>query len=130
MRMVARRRIPDGMGLVYAMRLGGTPIREAVHGRLLPEAIVPRSAPDTPPFALLGGRDDAPAKAADYLRSLGATVVAAASPPMGFEIGGAQDQAATQALVDADPQIVIVGLGAPKQEMWMARHASDLPNAV
>lgn len=128
--MGARLRVPDGMGLIYASRLGGTPIHEAVHGRLLPEAIVRRTAPGTPRFALIGGREDAPQRASDYLRSIGATVVAAVSPPMGFKIGGDEDTVATRTLVDAAPQIVIVGLGAPKQEQWMARHQADLPKAV
>jgi N-acetylglucosaminyldiphosphoundecaprenol N-acetyl-beta-D-mannosaminyltransferase len=128
--MGARLRVPDGMGLIYASRLGGTPIREAVHGRLLPEEIVRRTAPDTPTIAMIGGRDDAPAKATERLRSMGANVVAAVSPPMGFEIGGPLDQEATRVLVEADPRILIVGFGAPKQETWMARHASELPHTV
>jgi N-acetylglucosaminyldiphosphoundecaprenol N-acetyl-beta-D-mannosaminyltransferase len=49
---------------------------------------------------------------------------------MGFEIGGASDAAAVAQLVEARPSILIVGLGAPKQERWMARHQADLPQAV
>ncbi len=51
---------------------------------------------------MIGGRDDAPQKATEYLRSIGANVVAAVSPPMGFEIGGPLDEEATRALVEAD----------------------------
>lgn len=128
--MGARLRVPDGMGLIYGSRLAGTPFREAVHGRLLPEAIVRATAPDTPPIAMIGGRDDAPQKATERLRSMGANVVAAVSPAMGFEIGGPQDEAATRELVEADPRILVVGFGAPKQEIWMARHQADLPRTV
>lgn len=128
--MGARLRVPDGMGLIYSSRLAGRPIRQAVHGRLLPEEIVRRTVPDTPPIALIGGRDDAPQKAAEHLRAMGATVVAAVSPPMGFEIGGPADQTATRALVEAQPRILIVGLGAPRQEKWMARHQAELPQTV
>jgi N-acetylglucosaminyldiphosphoundecaprenol N-acetyl-beta-D-mannosaminyltransferase len=101
-----------------------------VHGRLLPEEIVRRTAPDTPPIALLGGRGDAADKAAGHLRAMGANVVAAISPPMGFEIGGPADEAATHALVEARPRVLIVGFGAPKQERWMARHQAELPQTV
>ena len=128
--MGARLRVPDGMGLIYSSRLAGRPIREAVHGRLLPEEIVRRTAPDTPRIAMIGGRDDAPQKASQHLRAMGATVVAAVSPPMGFEVGGPEDDEATRVLVEADPNILIVGFGAPKQERWMARHQADLPRAV
>lgn len=126
----ARLRVPDGMGIVYGSWLAGTPFRGAVTGRLLPEAIALRTRADPVPVALIGGRGDAPVKAAARLNRMGARVVAAVSPPMGFEIGGEADQAAVAQLVGAEPRIVYVGLGAPKQETWMARHQAELPGAV
>ncbi len=65
--MDARLRIPDGMGVVYGSHITGTPFRGTVTGRLLPEAIIERSKPDVPTMALIGGREDAPAKAAARL---------------------------------------------------------------
>jgi N-acetylglucosaminyldiphosphoundecaprenol N-acetyl-beta-D-mannosaminyltransferase len=126
----ARLRLPDGMGLIYGSHLAGRPLIGPVHGRLLPEAIVRATAPDSPPLAMIGGRDDAPQRASERLRALGGNVVAAVRPPMGFEIGGAADQEATRTLVEADPRVLIVSLGAPKQERWMVRHAADLPRTV
>lgn len=126
----ARLRVPDGMALIYGTRLAGTPFKGRVTGRLLPEALIRRSAPETPPIALVGGRGDAPQKAAARLEGLGGTVVAAVSPPMGFEIGGAADEATVAELVAVRPRILIVGMGAPKQEAWMARHQVDLPETV
>ncbi|HEY8136165.1 MAG TPA: WecB/TagA/CpsF family glycosyltransferase, partial [Candidatus Limnocylindrales bacterium] len=125
----ARLRLPDGMGLIYGMRLRGRRLKGAVHGRLLPEAIV-RTAGDSVAIAMIGGRDDAPARATERLTELGGKVVAAVSPPMGFEIGGAADEEATRGLVAAEPRVVIVGFGAPKQERWMARHAAEFPHTV
>lgn len=126
----ARLRLPDGMGLIYGMRLRGHRLRGAVHGRLLPEAIVRATAPDSPPLAMIGGRDDAPQKASERLTALGGNVVAAVNPPMGFEIGGPADVEATRTLVAAAPRVLIVGFGAPRQERWMARHAAEFPNTV
>lgn len=128
--MGARLRVPDGMGLIYGSRLAGTPFRGSVTGRLLPEAIVRASEDDPIPIALVGGRDDAPQKATERLQSLGGRVVAAVSPPMGFEVGGADDAAVMAILREANPRIVFVSLGAPKQETWMARHAHEVPNSV
>lgn len=128
--MGARLRVPDGMGLIYGSRLAGTPFRGAVIGRLLPEAIVRTTDGDPIPMAMIGGRDDAPEKASAHLNSLGGNVVAAVSPRMGFAIGGDEDIAAIARLKEANPRIVLVGFGAPKQETWMARHQSDLPQAV
>jgi N-acetylglucosaminyldiphosphoundecaprenol N-acetyl-beta-D-mannosaminyltransferase len=49
---------------------------------------------------------------------------------MGFEIGGEADEAAVRLLAEADPQVLFVGLGSPKQDHWMARHAAELPRTV
>ena len=128
--MGARLRVPDGMGLIYGSRLAGKPFRGTVTGRLLPEAIVRESRDDPIRIALVGGREDAPQKAAAHLESLGGLIVAAVSPPMGFALGSDEDAAAVATLREAAPRIVFVGFGAPKQETWMARHAHELPNAV
>jgi exopolysaccharide biosynthesis WecB/TagA/CpsF family protein len=128
--MGARLRVPDGMGLIYGARLAGTPFRGAVTGRLLPEAIVKATADDPIPMAIIGGREDAPQKAAEYLEKLGGKVVAAVGPPMGFVIGSPEDQEIVGRFVEAQPRIILVGFGAPRQEMWMARHAEALPQAV
>ena len=69
--MGARLRIPDGMGLIYGSRLAGKPFRGSVTGRLLPEAIVRASRDDPIAMALIGGRDDAPQKAAAHLNVAG-----------------------------------------------------------
>lgn len=128
--MGARLRIPDGMGLIYGSRLGGTPFRGAVTGRLLPEAIVNATKSDPLPIAIIGGRGDAPAKAAERLNSMGGNVVVAVGPRMGFAIGGDEDMAIVAQFKQAQPRIVLVGFGAPRQETWMARHQSDLPQSV
>ena len=126
----ARLRVPDGMGVVYGSWICGTPFRGAVTGRLLPAAIARATAADPLPVALIGGRGEAPATAAAQLNEMGARVVASVSPAMGFAIGGAEDIAAVTKLISAEPRIVYVGLGAPKQEAWMARHQAQLPQAV
>lgn len=126
--MGARMRVPDGMGIVYGAYLAGHRLRGSVTGRLLPEAIARK--PGSPTVGLLGGSPGASERAAEHLRRTGATVVAAASPPMGFAIGDADDEAAIATLRQADPAILFVGLGSPKQDRWMAHHAAALPRAV
>jgi N-acetylglucosaminyldiphosphoundecaprenol N-acetyl-beta-D-mannosaminyltransferase len=128
--MGARLRVPDGMGLIYASKLRGKPFRGAVTGRLLPEAIVRKTLDNPLRIAMIGGRDDAPERATEKLNEMGGKVVAAVSPPIGFEIGGPVDREATAKLVAGDPQIVLVGFGAPKQETWMQRHQAEMPGAV
>jgi N-acetylglucosaminyldiphosphoundecaprenol N-acetyl-beta-D-mannosaminyltransferase len=126
--MGARLRVPDGMGVVYGARLAGRRLRGSVTGRFLPEAIARH--PEAPALGLLGGAAGAAPLAADRLRRAGAQVVAAVAPPMGFDIGDAEDVAAVRAILEADPAILFVGLGSPKQDRWMERHSPDLPRTV
>jgi N-acetylglucosaminyldiphosphoundecaprenol N-acetyl-beta-D-mannosaminyltransferase len=121
-------RLPDGMGVVYGARLAGIPLRGSITGRLLPAALA--AHPARLRLALLGGLPGATEPAAERLRGLGGDVRAATSPPMGFEIGGEADEAAVRLLAEADPQVLFVGLGSPKQDHWMARHAAELPRTV
>lgn len=56
---------------------------------------------------------------------MGGNVVAALSPPMGFEIGGAADEEATRTLVAADPRVLIVSLGRRSRSAgWCATRRS------
>ena len=128
--MKARLRLPDGMGIVYGSRIAGTPLRGTVTGRLLPEAIVRATVPDPPTMALLGGRGDAVTQASERLTAAGGRVVAAIAPAMGFELGGTEDSVAVARLVDADPRLLFVGFGSPKQERWMALHQGELPRTL
>ena len=124
----ARLRLADGMGVVYGARLAGTRLHGSITGRLLPAALARH--PDRLRLGLMGGLPGATPPAAEHLRQLGGDVRVATSPPMGFEIGGDADQAAVRQLAEADPQVLFVGLGSPKQDHWMARHAVDLPRTV
>ncbi len=129
--MGARLRVPDGMGLIYGSRLAGTPFRGAVT-----RAAAARGDRASPPptircrSRIIGGRGDAPQKAKARLEELGGKVVAAVGPPMGYVVGGPDDEKIVQEFVAAQPRIVLVGFGAPKQETWMARHQAELPQAV
>ena len=124
----ARLRLPDGMGVVYGARMAGTRLRGSITGRLLPGALARH--PGNLRLGLMGGLPGATEPAAEHLRRLGGDVRVATSPPMGFKIGSDPDQAAVRLLAEADPQVLFVGLGSPKQDRWMAAHAADLPRTV
>ncbi len=57
-------------------------------------------------------------------------VADAFAPPVGFAIDSDADREALHRLQGTDAAVIFVGLGAPKQELWMARHANDLPGRV
>lgn len=126
----ARLRVPDGMGIVYGSWIVGRPIRRTVTGRRLPEAVGAAIRGTTASLALFGGPPGVAEAAGTALQAQGVVVVQAFGPRMGFVIGSEEDRTAVERLRAADPSIVFVGLGAPLQELWMARHAPDLPRSV
>lgn len=126
----ARLRLPDGMGIVYGSRIAGRSLRGTVTGRLLPQIIGQRLGERGLAVALVGGRPGSVGVAARRLEAQGARVAAALEPRMGLRVGSAEDTTLVAQLVASDARVIFVGFGAPKQELWMARHAAELPEAV
>jgi N-acetylglucosaminyldiphosphoundecaprenol N-acetyl-beta-D-mannosaminyltransferase len=53
-------------------------------------------------------------------------VVGTLSPPIGFQHDETENQRILQTVADCQPDLVLIGLGAPKQELWIGRHADQL----
>jgi N-acetylglucosaminyldiphosphoundecaprenol N-acetyl-beta-D-mannosaminyltransferase len=47
-----------------------------------------------------------------------------------FETGSPHDQRVVEDINDKRPDIVLVGMGSPKQELWVERHATDVGTSV
>ncbi|MET0143886.1 MAG: WecB/TagA/CpsF family glycosyltransferase [Ilumatobacteraceae bacterium] len=117
--------IPDGMPVVWASRVLGSPLRERTTGIDLLPAIAGRAARDGHRVVLFGGAPGVAAQAADLLRDRypGLDVTPIEAPvigPDGVVAAGAVDP--LPAIRDCRPDIVCVALGNPKQEHWIARH--------
>jgi exopolysaccharide biosynthesis WecB/TagA/CpsF family protein len=124
--MRMRLRVPDGMGVIYGSRIAGTPLRGTVTGRLLPEALAAALGPSVG-IAIFGGKPGAAQAAGRVLESKGAHIAAALAPEMGFVVGSEEDLRLTKQLKDSGAGLIFVCLGAPRQALWMARHAAELP---
>ena len=57
-------------------------------------------------------------------------VVGTYSPPLGFEKDPKQNQSILQMVATAKPDVLIVGLGAPKQELWVHAHRDQITAPV
>lgn len=125
-------RVPDGMAVVYAARLAGLALRRTVTGRLLVPAVAERAASEGWPIALFGALPGvAPAAAAELARRYpGLQIAGAFSPPAGFVVGSEADHEAITRLRASGARVIFVALGAPKQELWMIAHRTDLPGVV
>lgn len=114
---------PDGMPLVWGLRSLGATGATRVYGPDLTPRILERAAADRIPIALYGG---APGVAEELerwasARYPGTDVVYRFSPPF-RPLTASEDAEVVRAIEEANPGIVLVGLGCPKQEEWMAEH--------
>jgi N-acetylglucosaminyldiphosphoundecaprenol N-acetyl-beta-D-mannosaminyltransferase len=113
--------VADGMSVVYAASLLERPVRGRVNGTDLMERLAARAATAGRSVYLLGGRPGAAAQAAQVLagRYPGLRIAGTDCPPMGFEADAAALAGVLERLAAASPDLVFVGLGAPKQEYLM-----------
>lgn len=123
--------VPDGMPLVWAARASGQALPERVAGSSLIFSLSQAAAADGRSVFLLGGPDRVPAQAADVLRSrfTGLRIAGVDSPSFGFEQTSEGLHRTLRGVVAAAPDLVLVGLGFPKQEQLIANLQIVLPTA-
>ncbi len=82
-------------------------------------------------FFLYGGAEGAPEAMARKLRSIAPEVPIAGtlSPPF-RKLSAEEDAAICRRILDSGANIVWVGLGSPKQDVWIAEHRAKLPGCV
>ena len=122
---------PDGMAIVWLLRLRGQRQVERVYGPDLLLATCQEGLARGWRHYFYGG---APGVAEDLAgrlgqRFAGLQVVGIDSPP--FRALTAEEEAAAVARIQAaQPDIVWVGIGSPRQERWMAEHVGHLGGPV
>ena len=125
--------VADGMPLIWAARLAGTPLPERVAGSSMTGAVAASAKRKSRSVFLLGGNPGVAeaAKAALQAEHPGLRVVGTYCPPLGFEKSDAQMAAIRNALNDVQPDVVLVALGSPKQERLIRdlRNGGVLPGA-
>lgn len=128
----ARLRVADGMPIVWAARIAGTPIPGRVTGADLIWSLCAAAARlDTPVYLLGGDTQDIVQRAAAALttRYPSLRIVAARSPKFGFEKDLHSRDAVIEDILARAPGIVFVGLGFPKQELLAEDIERRLPSA-
>lgn len=131
--------LADGAPLVFSSRLLRRPLPERVAGSDLVPAIFDacvarhrwrRQAPLK--VFLFGAAEGIADRAAARIakRWCGVHVVGTLSPPLGFERDVRFNQRFLRTVRHARPDLLLVGLGAPKQELWVHAHHKQLPVPV
>lgn len=124
--------VADGQPLVWASKLAGTPVPERVTGSGLVETLCAAAASEQRRVYIVGGgTDDVAERAAAALegRHGGLQVVGHVVPAFGFESSPEQLDALIEGVVATDPDLVLVGLGFPKQERLALMMTERLPRA-
>lgn len=126
--------LADGAPIVAASWLLGRPLPERVAGSdLVPSLLRAASKRSSPLRVFLLGAGPGVADraaAAIHRQYAGVDVVGTHCPPLGFEHNAAENKAALDAVATASPDVLIVGLGAPKQELWVEQHQHELTAKV
>jgi N-acetylglucosaminyldiphosphoundecaprenol N-acetyl-beta-D-mannosaminyltransferase len=123
----ARWVVPDGVSLLWAARFLSMPLAGRVNGTDLLESLCAMSAKLGLKVFFLGGRPMAANKAAIVLKQRHPDLeVTTYCPPYGFHTDPQEQQRIHAAIRAADPDLLFVGLGAPKQEYWIANHYKTL----
>ncbi len=114
----------DGMSLVWASRLFGDPLPARLSSADYVEAFAQACQARGVSVYLLGGAQDVARRAADRLSAL----------TLGLRVVGSHDGYFTASdsidvidrINEARPDVLLVGMGSPRQECWSAEHAPAL----
>jgi N-acetylglucosaminyldiphosphoundecaprenol N-acetyl-beta-D-mannosaminyltransferase len=123
--------IIDGSGLFFMLKLAGFKHVELYHGSDLVHDLLTGGQEVNRRFFLLGGPPGQAERAAQAITSRypGIRVVGATDGGIIDAKSVALDPELERQLKDASPDILLVGFGAPKQELWI-QAATDLPIPV
>jgi N-acetylglucosaminyldiphosphoundecaprenol N-acetyl-beta-D-mannosaminyltransferase len=117
----------DGVPLVWVSRLRGAQAAERVCGPDVMLTLSDRGRDLGLRHYYVGGAPGTARQLADRLtkRFPGLLIAGTAAPPFRPPTKD-EDQALVRAINEAAPDVVWVGLGSPKQELWAASHAEGL----
>jgi len=126
--------VPDGVPLLWAARFLGTPLTERVTGADLFSAVCQLAADKGFTLFFLGGFPGVAAKAKALLekRYPEIKIVGTYSPPFGFEKDSQEIEHICSVILESTPDLLFVGLGAPKQEkfIWEYRDIIHVPVSI
>lgn len=125
--------LADGFPVVAAAKL----LRRSLPGRVCGSDLVPAlfestSAERPLRTFLLGAGPGVAEQAKSNIRHKwpAVEVVGTYSPPMGFEKNDDENAKILAMVADATPDVLVVGLGAPKQELWVHRFQDEIAAPV
>lgn len=126
--------LADGWPVVAASRLLRRPLPERVAGSDLGPALFDAAQKFSRRLRvfLLGAAPGVAERAAKRIQEgwPRVEVVGVYSPPLGFERDEEESREILDSIRRSSPELLLVGLGAPKQELWVHRHQHQIAAPV
>jgi len=122
---------PDGMPLVWLLRASGLHGQQRVYGPDLTIEVCRAAEATGAPVGFYGGRPEAINRLQCALRRQvpGLNIAYAFAPPF-RPLTPEEDRGVVDAINASGTRILFVGLGCPKQELWMAGHKGAVRAAM
>ena len=119
---------PDGMPIIWTSRLLGKKLKSKISGSDLFPALCKEAARRKLKVYFLGAKPGVAQKAAEVLKRQNPAlqIVGIYSPPFGFENNEDENRKILGQIDKSLPDILFMGVGAPKQEKWIHRHKENL----
>jgi len=119
--------VPDGMSLVLLGRFHGIKLNKRVYGPDLMLEFLTKNQKKGFKHFFYGSTQDTLDKLITNLKSMfpGLVVCGSFSPPFGT-VSEEDDKKIVHLINEARPDIAWVGLGCPKQQLWMHKHKTRL----
>ena len=120
--------LADGMPLIWISKLKNNPIKEKISGSDLFPAVCKLASNKGYKVFLLGAAEGIAVKAAENLKSKynGLNIVGTYSPSYGFDSREYEIKKIIKMINEVKPDILAVGLGAPKQEKFLYTYSKQL----
>jgi exopolysaccharide biosynthesis WecB/TagA/CpsF family protein len=126
----AERRLNDGSGMAIAARLAGRAFIDNTNGTDLFPLLCRAAADCGQKIFLLGGRPGVAEAAGETMRTVGLGETIAGSHHGFFARGTAEEATIIDAINASGASILLVALGVPLQDQWIAGHGARLAPAV
>lgn len=115
---------PDGTGIVWALKVAGTPVQERVTGIDLMLNLMPVAEKEGWRLFLLGSAPGVAGEAAENLRKQYPALNIVGTHHGYFKED--EEEAVIRIIQEAKPHLLFVALGMPRQEQWIYKYKDQL----
>jgi N-acetylglucosaminyldiphosphoundecaprenol N-acetyl-beta-D-mannosaminyltransferase len=122
---------PDGMPLVWALTALGVKDACRVYGPTLTLHVCEAAAHAEIPIGLYGGTPESLHRFVRFLyRRFPHIQIACQITPPFRSLMPEEDERYTQEIINSGAKILFVGIGCPRQELWMGAHKNRIPGVM